>query len=732
MPHHHGFLHHFAHHLDRAFEVEAFARSHIQLQSDGVQGFLTMHRQVRALGQVLADQSIDVLIAAALPGAVRVAEVDRHPGPLGDLGVPRHLPALVVGHALAHRQRHAIERRTEALQRRGRRRVGHLDQHQVAAGTLHQGAHRRGIGLALDQVALPMAWHQPVFDLRRAHVDAEHFRDLAAPIDAARARPATRLALAQADDQLLAQATDRQGVDRVIDRLAADVGLSEAGYVHAAQLAGNLLGRQTLTQHMDDQLEALTARQQLALRPADLAADLHLLLGSTGLVAGARGPVAAQLPADGRGGAAEHPGNSPLAETLGKAELKGRTFGDTEFVIGHSGSTVPERSGVALSFCGRLASISSDPISMKEQAECYDFVKRKQVEIAKTKQAIHSLVLDIADSDAFVNGLKEKVNNLRDSAVVARNLEEIKFHSCPACFSILDSEEDALTYACHLCKTPYDSEQVAARIAGLVNESAVQIKQSEVLQGRRREKLLKLEEDLESLGKEWKSSAQKLSSMLGRPSTENQQLLRELQRRLGYIDRMIEDFDQKSKMAGVISSLSQRKTELQLRIISLGEENLGLRRAQQDRLNRAYLLISEEVKHLLHNDLRRQDSFENAKGLSFSFEKNRLTVDGESYFSASSRAILKSSFFAGFTAAASEEEFFRHPRFCMIDTLENMGVEEVRSQNFQRLLVNRSAKLKARHQIIYATAMIDPELNNASYTVGRYSTRDEPTIELWK
>ncbi|WP_222938787.1 hypothetical protein, partial [Pseudomonas veronii] len=42
-----------------------------------------------------------------------------------------------------------------------------------------------------------------------------------------------------------------------------------------------------------------------------------------------------------------------LAETLGKAELKGRTFGDTEFVIGHSGSTVPERSGVALSFCGR-------------------------------------------------------------------------------------------------------------------------------------------------------------------------------------------------------------------------------------------------------------------------------------------------------------------------------------------------------------------------------------------
>lgn len=380
----------------------------------------------------------------------------------------------------------------------------------------------------------------------------------------------------------------------------------------------------------------------------------------------------------------------------------------------------------------KIASISTEPISMREQEECYDFVRQKQVEIAKVKQAIDSLILDIADSNAFVNGLKEKVNNLRDSAVVAKHLEEVRFHSCPACFSILDSEEESMSYACHLCKTPYNSEQVAARIAGLVNESAVQIKQSEVLQGRRRERLLQLEVDRDSLGKEWKISAQKLSSLLKRPSTESQQSLRELQRKLGYIDRMIEDFDQKSKMAGVISSLSQRKVELQFKITSLEDENKKLKYAQQDRLNRAYLLISEEVKYLLHNDLRRQDSFENAKGLSFSFEKNRMTVDGQSYFSASSRAILKSSFFAGFTAAASDEEFFRHPRFCMIDTLENMGVEEVRSQNFQRLLVQRSAKLKAKHQIIYATAMIDPELDNISYTVGRYSTRDEPTIELWK
>lgn len=57
-----------------------------------------------------------------------------------------------------------------------------------------------------------MARHQSVFDLRRAHVDTGHFGDLAARIYTARARPARRLALAQADNQLLAQFADRQGL----------------------------------------------------------------------------------------------------------------------------------------------------------------------------------------------------------------------------------------------------------------------------------------------------------------------------------------------------------------------------------------------------------------------------------------------------------------------------------------------------------------------------------------
>ena len=93
MPHSHSFLHHLVHNLDRTLEVEALTGAHVQLQCDGIQFLLAMHRQVRALGQVLADQAIDVFVTAALPRAVRVAEVNRHPGLLGDFSMPRHFSA---------------------------------------------------------------------------------------------------------------------------------------------------------------------------------------------------------------------------------------------------------------------------------------------------------------------------------------------------------------------------------------------------------------------------------------------------------------------------------------------------------------------------------------------------------------------------------------------------------------------------------------------------------------
>ncbi|NOS31038.1 hypothetical protein GUR42_14980 [Staphylococcus aureus] len=66
----------------------------------------------------------------------------------------------------------------------------------------------------------------------------------------------------------------------------------------------------------------------------------------------------------------------------------------------------------------------------------------------------------------------------------------------------------------------------------------------------------------------------------------------------------------------------------------------------------------------------------------------------------------------------------------MIDTHENMGVEAVRSQNFQRHILRVSRESKVDHQIIVATAMIAEELDEDEFTVGRHYTRDEPSLAV--
>jgi hypothetical protein len=141
-------------------------------------------------------------------------------------------------------------------------------------------------------------------------------------------------------------------------------------------------------------------------------------------------------------------------------------------------------------------------------------------------------------------------------------------------------------------------------------------------------------------------------------------------------------------------------------------------------------LIADEIRTLLRNDLKRQDSFVNPQNIQLDFAGNRISVDGHTYFSASSRAILRSSFFLGFFAAATKDPQFRHPRFVMLDTIEDKGMEAARSHNFQHQILRISKDAKVEHQIIYATAMIAPDLDDPEFTVGKASNLSNPTLNI--
>jgi hypothetical protein len=371
---------------------------------------------------------------------------------------------------------------------------------------------------------------------------------------------------------------------------------------------------------------------------------------------------------------------------------------------------------------------ADDELTLKAQELAYKEVQSLQAELGIARQERDSLALDIADSAEFISSLRNKIEALTDSSAVARHFNEVRFQTCPACYSPLaaDTPDDI----CHLCKTPFNAERAQGRIVALINDTAIQLKQSEMLQSRREDGVTALAAKVRAIEEKWREASRRLSSLQRLPSSGASERLRTLHREAGYLERQIEDLDQRRTLVEKFDQLSKRKNQLNEIMTGLSSQNEALRASQQQRLSVAYTAIAEEIKDLLRHDLRRQDAFENPQSVEFDFGTNRISVDGQTYFSASSRVVLKTSFFVGFLAAAMKNSFFRHPRFSVIDTIEDKGMEPQRSHNFQMQIVRVSEASPVEHQIIFATTMIAPDLDDERYTIGKFSTQDDRTLAV--
>ena len=251
-------------------------------------------------------------------------------------------------------------------------------------------------------------------------------------------------------------------------------------------------------------------------------------------------------------------------------------------------------------------------------------------------------------------------------------------------------EQGGEVAACHLCKTPLDPERARGRVVGLINELSIQIKQSERLQDIRAERLKVHQAQLISLQSTWRLKSKELTDLSAIPTSKAREEIRELQRKLGYTDKSIEDIERQVRLANKIGDLSEKKAKLDEEIQALGARISTLQLGQTDRLRTAKASIERNIIKILRGDLKRQD-LRRPQTCRFSFAKNSVTVDDHTYFFASSRVVLKTAFLVGFLSAALNNPMFRHPRFLMIDITEDKGMEQERSHNFQRQVIEISA-----------------------------------------
>ena len=258
-----------------------------------------MDAQVGALGEVLAQQSVGVLVRPALPRAVGITEIHGHVQCGGDPFVQGELRSLVPCQAVPEELGQALHLVDDGLlDVFGVVSVGQVQQDREPGGALHERADGVLVARAGDQVALPMAGNRPVLDFRRPLADHDH--GLAEPglPPAVAAGFALGPALPHGAFQLLSELALGLQVDGLVDRLDARVHIPIIREVRL-QTPGYLLGAPMFGQSGEDPAPQRGALGRLP-RLWPFEPIRALLLGPVGLVVAGGGiPVASDLTADG-------------------------------------------------------------------------------------------------------------------------------------------------------------------------------------------------------------------------------------------------------------------------------------------------------------------------------------------------------------------------------------------------------------------------------------------------
>ena len=354
-----------------------------------------------------------------------------------------------------------------------------------------------------------------------------------------------------------------------------------------------------------------------------------------------------------------------------------------------------------------------------------DLVQAKQ-EVSELTRNLEQIDFELADSDEFLDAILLRLDALNDSERTRTLLGSASFSFCPVCLTPVDDE---LEGACGLCRQPLGNIE-GTNLLRIRNELSMQIKESQKLQEIRKSRRATLLQKLTKATVLRDQLQRELDELTAGPLSSAEAQRATLHRRAGYLDRKIEDLVHKIHLAAAVEKLQSEKAEKMTLYNSLEDNIADRRRAQQRRLDTATNKISKLTTALLNRDLPREIAFQNAEVVAFDFARDELSVDGRANFAASSMVYLKNSFHIALLQASLEFDFFRYPRFALIDNVEDKGMEPARSHNFQSLVVSVSEVGNVEHQVIMTTSMLNPDLDSETWVIGPRYTHEFRTLQF--
>lgn len=361
----------------------------------------------------------------------------------------------------------------------------------------------------------------------------------------------------------------------------------------------------------------------------------------------------------------------------------------------------------------------------EQTREIYKLFQNTKVEIAKQRKIEQDMAFDLEDTTQFIETLEERLAALDASEHMASIIEGVHFKTCPACFQFTEPiSEDAI---CHLCKAPISSTEPLVGHLKMREELTFQLRESKRLMERRESEVRNARTALAELVQKMRTLERKVAVFQRSLHRADAEIELHLQR-IGYLDRLVEDLIERSKLARLVQTRITLRDQLNKEIESL-KDSLDSRRASREkRIKEVNARISELCVDVLRHDLPQEETFRVAEIVEFDFASNKMRVNERGSFSASSMTLLKNAVIISMMRLSLEDEQVRWPRFVLLDNIEDKGMQPERSANFQEFLAERLSEASVDNQVILITSMISSKLNNSPYCVGPYYTHDNKTL----
>ncbi|WP_202943979.1 AAA family ATPase [Parvibaculum lavamentivorans] len=362
------------------------------------------------------------------------------------------------------------------------------------------------------------------------------------------------------------------------------------------------------------------------------------------------------------------------------------------------------------------------------QKKAADELRNYRKQIALNEQNLHINELEVADLTNFLEYLEDLAEKLPRAQTSSDIVGNIDFTHCPACLAPLS---DSLgPEHCVLCGTKTDPEHERSRYLQIKMDLDIQIRESRQLLEEKKRSSANMERELRRLRLNYQAELSEYTVRYEISISPRDSFVAERYQRLGQIDRELSELTRLRERALEIQSLSDEKAALQEQINSLKDRQKALEVASGQRRRQALTRVSETAKAILKQDLDRQDEFQNAQSVAVNFGDNSVLVDGELNFAESSNVIVKNAVILSLLLAATQDKKFYHPRFVLFDNIEDKGMEQNRSHNFQEIILRASEDAELDHQIIFTTSMFNPSLDEDKYAIGPHYTHENRTLSV--